>query len=248
MTGVRQGRARVTVRCPCASRGARPDDHALAAALWPDGASGGGTGASSRHGCMAVARRAALAPGGGLAGCGPGVADRGWPPRWPSRPPRQPAAPARRRPPRRSQTAVISRSGGRAQRSRTGPRSPSPIPPRRRWSQCHLVVTSSSPCRAGAGARPPTCTRPARGSCESNAPSCLPGDGRRTIFLAARHGSTWLGATVPPASNLMMPAWGGKVIVRPARRKPPAGSRPGAGQNDQDKQFCCRSPLGQRAR
>jgi hypothetical protein len=35
----------------------------------------------------------------------------------------------------------------------------------------------------------------------------LPGDGRRTIFLAARHGSTWLGATVQPASNLMMPAW-----------------------------------------
>ena len=46
----------------------------------------------------------------------------------------------------------------------------------------------------------------------------LPGHGRRTIFLAARPGSTWLGATVQPASNLMMPAWRGKVIVRPAGR------------------------------
>jgi hypothetical protein len=46
----------------------------------------------------------------------------------------------------------------------------------------------------------------------------LPGNGRRTIFLAAGPGSKWLGATVQPASNLMMPAWGGKVIVRPARR------------------------------
>jgi hypothetical protein len=46
----------------------------------------------------------------------------------------------------------------------------------------------------------------------------VPGAGGRTIFLAARHGSTWLGATVQPASNLMMPAWGGKVIVRAARR------------------------------
>jgi hypothetical protein len=46
----------------------------------------------------------------------------------------------------------------------------------------------------------------------------LLGHGRRTIFLAVGPGSTWLGATVQPASNLMMPAWGGKVIVRPARR------------------------------
>jgi hypothetical protein len=45
----------------------------------------------------------------------------------------------------------------------------------------------------------------------------LPGHGRRTIFLAARPGSTWLGATVQPASHLMMPAWGGKVIVRASR-------------------------------
>jgi hypothetical protein len=45
----------------------------------------------------------------------------------------------------------------------------------------------------------------------------LPGHGRRTIFLAARPGSTRLGATVQPASNLMMPAWGGTVTVRAAR-------------------------------
>jgi hypothetical protein len=42
----------------------------------------------------------------------------------------------------------------------------------------------------------------------------LPGRGRRTIFLATRPGSTRLGATVQPASNAMMPAWGGEVIVR----------------------------------
>lgn len=45
----------------------------------------------------------------------------------------------------------------------------------------------------------------------------LPGRGRRTIFLAVRPGSTWVGATVEPASNLAMPAWGGEVIVRGAR-------------------------------
>ena len=45
----------------------------------------------------------------------------------------------------------------------------------------------------------------------------LPGGGRRTVFLAARPGSTWVGATVEPASNLAMPAWGGDVIVRAAR-------------------------------
>ncbi len=42
----------------------------------------------------------------------------------------------------------------------------------------------------------------------------LPRGGRRTIFLAVRPGSTRLGATVEPASNLAMPAWGGRVIVR----------------------------------
>jgi hypothetical protein len=45
----------------------------------------------------------------------------------------------------------------------------------------------------------------------------LPGGGRRTIFLAARPGSTEVGATVQPASDLEMPGWGGDVIVRAAR-------------------------------
>jgi hypothetical protein len=45
----------------------------------------------------------------------------------------------------------------------------------------------------------------------------LPDRGRRTIFLAARPGSTRVSATVEPASNLFMPAWAGEVIVRPAR-------------------------------
>jgi hypothetical protein len=45
----------------------------------------------------------------------------------------------------------------------------------------------------------------------------LPGRGRRTIFLAARPGRTRISATVEPASNLFMPAWGGEVIVRAAR-------------------------------
>lgn len=45
----------------------------------------------------------------------------------------------------------------------------------------------------------------------------LPGHGRRTVFLTVRPGSTWLGATVQPASNLAMPAWGGKVTVRRPR-------------------------------
>ena len=45
----------------------------------------------------------------------------------------------------------------------------------------------------------------------------LPGGGRRTVFLAARPGSTWIGATVQPASDLAMPAWFGDVTVRAAR-------------------------------
>jgi hypothetical protein len=45
----------------------------------------------------------------------------------------------------------------------------------------------------------------------------LPGRGRRTIFLAARPGSTRISATVEPASDLFMPAWIGEVIVRGAR-------------------------------
>lgn len=45
----------------------------------------------------------------------------------------------------------------------------------------------------------------------------LPGGGRRTVFLATRQGSTRVGATVQPASNLFMPAWSGEVIVRGTR-------------------------------
>jgi hypothetical protein len=41
--------------------------------------------------------------------------------------------------------------------------------------------------------------------------------GRRTVFEVLRPGRSHLGATVEPASNLMMPAWGGIVVVRPAR-------------------------------
>jgi hypothetical protein len=40
--------------------------------------------------------------------------------------------------------------------------------------------------------------------------------GRRTIFFARMHGATYIGATVAPASNLAMPAGGGRVIVRAA--------------------------------
>jgi hypothetical protein len=43
------------------------------------------------------------------------------------------------------------------------------------------------------------------------------GGGRRTVFMAVMPGSTWVGATVEPASDLDMPAWGGRVIVRGAR-------------------------------
>jgi hypothetical protein len=45
----------------------------------------------------------------------------------------------------------------------------------------------------------------------------LPDRGRRTIFLAARTGSTRISATVAPASNLFMPAWIGEVTVRDAQ-------------------------------
>ncbi len=41
--------------------------------------------------------------------------------------------------------------------------------------------------------------------------------GRLTVLKAARAGSSHLGATVRPASNLLMPAWGGIVIVTPSR-------------------------------
>lgn len=41
--------------------------------------------------------------------------------------------------------------------------------------------------------------------------------GRRTIFKALQPGRSHLGATVQPASNLQMPAWGGIVVVTPAQ-------------------------------
>jgi hypothetical protein len=41
----------------------------------------------------------------------------------------------------------------------------------------------------------------------------LRGGGRRTIFQAVKPGSSYLGATVEPASNLAAPAWGGNVVV-----------------------------------
>ena len=44
----------------------------------------------------------------------------------------------------------------------------------------------------------------------------LPGGGRRTVFMAVAPGSTRVGATVEPASDLAMPA-GGRVIVQGAR-------------------------------
>ena len=77
----------------------------------------------------------------------------------------------------------------------------------------HLVVTVP---RRGQGTA--TDVHPARhGILREQCTVLLPGHGRRTIFLAARPGSTRLGATVQPASNLMMPAWGGTMIVRAAR-------------------------------
>ena len=41
----------------------------------------------------------------------------------------------------------------------------------------------------------------------------LPRGGRRTIFLAVGPGRSYIGATVKPASDLAMPAWGAKVTV-----------------------------------
>jgi hypothetical protein len=52
----------------------------------------------------------------------------------------------------------------------------------------------------------------------------LPDRGRRTIYLAARPGRTRLSATVEPASDLMMPVWGGEVVIQTARM-------PGNGQD-----------------
>ena len=56
-------------------------------------------------------------------------------------------------------------------------------------------------------------TSPAFGILQEECTVLLPGRGRRTIFLAAGPGRTRVGATVEPASNLAMLAWGGDVIV-----------------------------------
>jgi hypothetical protein len=77
----------------------------------------------------------------------------------------------------------------------------------------HLVVTV--PRWGGDTA---TDVRPASaGILAQQCTALLPDHGRRTIFLAAKPGSTQLGATVQPPSNAMMPFWGGKVIVRASR-------------------------------
>jgi hypothetical protein len=41
----------------------------------------------------------------------------------------------------------------------------------------------------------------------------LPDNGRRTILMALSPGQVGLSATITPATNLMMPAWMGEVIV-----------------------------------
>jgi hypothetical protein len=46
----------------------------------------------------------------------------------------------------------------------------------------------------------------------------LPDRGRLTIFIAKRPGATGLGATVTPASDLLMPSWGGKIVVTKSAR------------------------------
>ncbi|HEY3907461.1 MAG TPA: hypothetical protein VGM14_26385 [Streptosporangiaceae bacterium] len=52
------------------------------------------------------------------------------------------------------------------------------------------------------------------GILRQNCTVLLRGGGRRTIFLAAKPGRSYVSATVQPASDLAMPAWGGKVTVR----------------------------------
>jgi len=42
----------------------------------------------------------------------------------------------------------------------------------------------------------------------------LSNGGRRSVFTAQRIGTTWLGASVAPASGLFMPAWGASVTIR----------------------------------
>jgi len=46
--------------------------------------------------------------------------------------------------------------------------------------------------------------------------SVLEADGARDVVVVARSaGDTYIGATVTPASNAEMPAWGGEVTVLP---------------------------------
>jgi hypothetical protein len=53
-----------------------------------------------------------------------------------------------------------------------------------------------------------------RGILSENCTILLRGGGRRTIFEATKPGISYVSATVTPASNLAMPAWGGQVTVR----------------------------------
>lgn len=77
----------------------------------------------------------------------------------------------------------------------------------------HLVVTVPGWAWGTA-----TDVHPARsGIVQEQCTVVLPDRGRRTVFLAVRPGSTWLGATVQPAGDAMMPAWRGEVTVRSSR-------------------------------
>jgi hypothetical protein len=83
--------------------------------------------------------------------------------------------------------------------------------------------------------------------------SVLRTDGSRLVtFTALRTGVATLAATITPASNLFMPAWGGRVVVTgddPARQ-PPAGSSPanrypwppGAAQSAKNRSAALRPP------
>lgn len=84
----------------------------------------------------------------------------------------------------------------------------------------HLVVTVP---RWSSGTA--TDVRPARaGILTEQCTVSLPDHGRRTIFLATGTGSTYLGASVQPATRAMMPAWGATVTV-PATPSPTSTAR-----------------------
>ena len=73
----------------------------------------------------------------------------------------------------------------------------------------HLVVTVP---RWGGGT--PTDVNVTRaGILREQCTILLPDRARRTVFLAAAAGSTWLGAVIRPASEVMMPSWGGEATV-----------------------------------